>query len=367
MDRDKIIIKTSFKGIGVNIVLVVFKAIVGFIVNSIAIVLDAVNNLTDAISSIVTIIGTKLAGKAPDKEHPYGHGRIEYFASIIIAFIIMFAGIMALKESIEKIINPVKADYSPASIIIVVVAIFVKFFLGKYVKKTGENINSQSLIASGTDALFDSVISLGTLIAAMVSIFLHISIEGIIGAIISIVILKSSIEILKTTTNSIIGYRIDKDLANKIKARINEFEEVKGAYDLILHDYGPTKIIGSVHIQIPDEMTAKQIDSLTRKIRAVIYSEFGIIVTIGIYADNVSDEESSNIKQALEEIIKDYPEVLQLHGFYVDKETKFISFDLIIGYDAENPKKIRDEIVNKIKEKYPDYKYYAIIDNDFSD
>ena len=367
MEREKIIIKTSFKGIAVNIILVIFKAIVGFVVNSIAIILDAVNNLSDAISSIITIVGTKLAGKAPDKDHPYGHGRIEYFASIIIAVIILFAGLAALKESIEKIIHPAKADYSIASIVIIIVAIFVKFFFGKYVKKTGEKINSQSLVASGTDALFDSIVSLGTLIAAIVSIFFHISIEGIIGALISVVIIKSSIEMLKETINSVIGYRIDKDLAIKIKERVNKFEEVEGVYDLILHDYGPTKMMGSLHIQIPDELTARQIDSLTRKIRAVIYSEFGIIVTIGIYATNISDEESSNIKNSLVEIIKEYPEILQLHGFYLDKESKFISFDLIIGYDAENPNKIRDEVVKKIKEKYVDYNYYAIIDNDFSD
>lgn len=145
MDRDKIIIKTSIKGIIVNVVLVIFKAIVGFIANSIAIILDAVNNLSDALSSIITIIGTKLAGKEPDKKHPYGHGRIEYIASAIIAIIVLVAGVTALKESALKIINPEEANYSIASLIIIAVAVVVKFIFGRYVKKNGEKINSRKL------------------------------------------------------------------------------------------------------------------------------------------------------------------------------------------------------------------------------
>lgn len=143
MDRDKIIIKTSVKGIIVNIILVIFKAIVGLIANSIAIILDAVNNLSDALSSIITIIGTKLAGKAPDKEHPYGHGRIEYIASAVIAIIVLVAGLTAIKESTEKIVNPEEANYSVAALIIIAVAVVVKFVFGRYVKKIGKDINSR--------------------------------------------------------------------------------------------------------------------------------------------------------------------------------------------------------------------------------
>ena len=164
MERNKKIVQTSILGIAVNILLVIFKAAIGFIANSIAIILDAVNNLSDALSSIITIIGTKLSEKAPDKKHPYGHGRIEYFTSIIIAILVLAAGVTALKESVEKIINPEVANYSIASLIIVGVAVAVKFFFGRYVKKVGEKLNSQSLVASGTDALMDSILSLSTLL-----------------------------------------------------------------------------------------------------------------------------------------------------------------------------------------------------------
>ena len=284
MNRDKIIIQTSIKGIIVNVILVIFKAIVGFVANSIAIVLDSVNNLTDALSSIITIIGTKLAGKAPDKDHPYGHGRIEYIASAIIAIIILTAGITAIKESAMKIIEPEEANYSIASLIIVAVAVVVKFIFGKYVKGIGNKINSGSLVASGSDAIFDSVLSLSTFVAAIISMVWHISLEGFLGIIIGLFIIRASIEMLKETLNSVIGTRVDNELSKKIKETINSFEEVQGTYDLILHNYGPTQMIGSVHIQVDDEMTAKEIHALTRTIEGKVYTELGIILTIGILA-----------------------------------------------------------------------------------
>ena len=367
MDRSKVIIRTSIKAIITNVVLVIFKATIGFFVNSIAIILDAVNNLSDAISSIIMIVGTKLANKAPDKEHPYGHGRIEYIASVIIAIIILFAGVTSLKESVEKIISPEQANYSIASLIIVGVAVFVKFFLGRYVKNTGKKIDSQSLIASGTDAFFDSIVSFTTLIAAIISIVWKISLEGYLGIIIAALIIKSGIEILKETLNTIIGIRADGDLSKRIKEHINSYDEVEGTYDLILHNYGPSRVIGATNIQVDEKMTAKEIHGLSKKIQADIYSKFGIILTIGIYASNKSDKEAVEIKSELEKILEQYPEVLQLHGFYLDEKEKNISFDIIIDFDAKNPKEIKDKILMEIKNKYPKYEYFIVIDSDFSD
>ena len=353
MERSKIIIKTSIKAIITNIILVIFKATVGLIVNSIAIVLDAVNNLSDAISSIITIIGAKLANKAPDKKHPYGHGRIEYIASVIIALIILLAGVTSLKESIQKIIVPEQANYSVVSLVIVGVAVLVKFFLGRYVKNTGKKINSQSLIASGTDAFFDSIVSLSTLVAAIISIIWHVSLEGYLGVLIGILIIKSGIEILRETLNTIVGIRADGELSKKIKEKINSYEEVEGTYDLILHSYGPSKIIGATNIQVDESMTAKEIHGLSKKIQAEIYSEFGIILTIGIYASNKLDKEAVEVKECLEKILVKYPEVIQLHGFYLDAKAGNISFDIIIDFEAENPKAIKDKIVEELKENYP--------------
>lgn len=367
MDRNKVIIKTSIQGIIVNIILVAFKATVGLIVNSIAIILDAVNNLSDALSSIITIIGTKLAGKAPDKKHPFGHGRIEYFSSLIISVIVLIAGLTSAKESIEKIINPTKADYTTVSLVIVAVAVVVKFFFGRYVKNVGKKINSQSLVASGTDAFMDSVLSFTTLIAAAISLIWGLSLEGYLGLIISVIIIKSSIDIMRETINSIIGTRTDSELTQNLRNKVNEIEEVQGVYDIILHNYGPTEIIGSIHIQVDDNMTAREIHKLTRKIQLLVYEEFGITLTVGVYASNNSEKEFAQIKDELVKIVGQFKEIIQMHGFYVDEDNKMISFDLIIDFEADNREKIKDEVVKQIKEKFPEYDYYVILDSDFSD
>ena len=367
MERTSLIIKTSIKAIAVNLILVIFKTIVGLIANSIAIVIDAVNNLSDAISSIITIVGAKLAGKAPDKEHPYGHGRIEHFSSIIIAVIILIAGATAIKESIEKIINPDVSNYSAASLIIVAVAVLVKLVLGKYVKGIGEKINSQSLVASGTDALLDAVVSFSTLIVAIVNLIWHLSLEGIVGIVIACLIIKSGIEILRETVNTMIGTRIDGELSRKIKEKINSFKEVEGTYDLILHSYGPTRMIGSINIQVDDDMTAREIHSLTKRIEGVIYAELGIILTIGIYSSNKTNKKAMEIKEQLEQIVSKYPEILQLHGFYLDEDEKFISFDIIVDFKVKEPNVVKDKVVEQIKIKYPEYNYFVVLDRDFSD
>lgn len=365
MDRDKIIIKTSVIGIIINIILVIFKSIIGIIANSIAIILDAVNNFTDTLSSIITIIGTKLASKAPDKEHPYGHGRIEYFASVIISALVLVAGIAALKESAEKIITKEESNYSILSLIIIAVAVLVKFFFGKYFKKVGKSVNSQSLVASAQDAFMDSVLSFTTLIAALLNYIWGLSLEGYLGVIIAIFIIRSAIEMLKETSNSLLGERVDSELAKKTKEKISAFEEVQGVYDLNLHNYGPSSIIGSVNIQVRNDMTAEEIHILTREIAYKIYAEFGITLSIGIYAANNSGE-FGEIKKELQNIIKDYKDILQVHGFYVDKANN-VYFDLIIDFEAEDKVKLKDEILIKLKEKYPNYNYNVIIDSDITD
>ena len=366
MDRNKKIVKTSILGIIANIILVAFKATIGLFVNSIAIILDAVNNLTDVLSSVITIIGTKLANKAPDKQHPYGHGRIEYFTSVVIATIILFAGITAIRESVLKIINPAETDYSVISLIIIAVAVLVKFFLGKYVKKVGYEVNSQSLVASGQDAFMDSVLSFTTLIAGITNYIWKWNLEGYLGVIISIFIIKSAIEMLKEATNSILGERADGELSRKIKETVMSFEEVQGVYDLNLHNYGPSSTVASLHIQVRNDMNAGEIHILTREIAYKVYADFGIAVTIGIYAANDKGE-FGMIKEELQNIVRDYKEILQIHGFYVDKKKSNVFFDLIIDFEAKDKKKIEAEIISKLKKKFPEYNYNIILDPDITD
>jgi len=366
MERQKKIVKISVFGIIVNVILVIFKMIVGLIVNSIAIILDAVNNLSDALSSIITIVGTFLSGKRPDKKHPYGYGRVEYFSSVIIAIIVLFAGVTSLKESVLKIINPTKADYSIFSLVIIVVAIFVKFFFGRYVKSQGEELNSSSLVASGTDAVSDSILSFSTLVAAVISLLLNISVEGYLGVIISIFILRSAIEILKDTINDMIGVRADGELVKNLKKEVLSNKLVLGIYDLTLHNYGPNKIIGTLHIQVDDDMNARDIHRLTRRITLSIYEKFGIILTIGIYASNDKGE-FKEIHDYVNKICKSYNNIIEVHGFYVDEDINSISFDVIFDFDEKNADNIVKSISDKLKQKYSKYNYSIIIDTDFSD
>ena len=365
-DRNTQIIKISIQGILVNLVLVLFKGTVGFLANSLSIVLDAVNNLSDALSSIITIIGTKLSEKRPDKKHPFGYGRIEYFSSVIIAVIVLLAGITSFKESFEKLIHPTLADYSPASLLIIIVAVFVKFFFGKYVRKQGELYNSGSLIASGTDAISDSFLSLSTFVGALVSYFAHISLEGPLGLIISVMIIKTAIEILRDTVDDMIGVRTDSELSREIKKTIHSYPEVQGVYDMALHNYGPNKIIGTAHIQLDDSLKARDIHLLTRRIEVDIYERYGIVMTLGIYASNDSKEYRS-IRKGINGILGQYDKILQMHGFYVDEINKMVTFDLIFSFDEEDPEKRVEEIKEKLQKKYPQYRFEIILDADISD
>ena len=363
MSRQDKIVKTSIIGIVVNLILVAFKAVVGIATNSIAITLDAVNNLTDALSSIITIIGAKLAGRAPDKDHPYGYGRIEYFSSVIIAAIVLWAGITALMESWPKIFNPDVTNYTTVSLVIIAVAVVVKILLGQYVKRIGESINSQALVASGSDALFDAILSLSTLVAAIISIFFHISLEGILGVIISIVIIKASIDMLRETLDSMIGARVDSELSRKIKDSILEVPGVYGAYDLSLHNYGPEDMQGSVHVEIDDSLTAVDIHKLTRQIAVKIYKEFSIALTIGIYAHN---DAHKDIRDDLYDIASKYEEVLEIHAFMVYEAEKLITFDIIVDFDADR-ESVKEKILSEIKQKHPEFNYIMIDDYDVSD
>ena len=367
MERGRKIVQISIIGIVVNIALVIFKAAVGAITGSVAIIMDAVNNLSDALSSVITIIGTRLAGKKPDKTHPYGYGQIEHISSVTIAVIVLVAGFASFKESFEKIFDREQANYTWVSLVIIGAAVVTKFLLGRFVKGAGKKYNSEALVASGTDALFDSLISLSTIAAAVVSMVWSVSIEGYLGVVISVIIIKSGVEILMDSLGGIIGERVDSELSVGLKKHISEYPGVLGAYDLVLHRYGPERIIGSVHIELPDEMNAREIHILTRRIIEDVYTNYAIILTVGIYASNNGEKKFAEMKEKLSELISGYPEILQMHGFYVDTERMIVSFDIIIDFASKRKNEIRDSLIDQMKQLYNDYDFAVILDNDFSD
>ena len=368
LNREKIIVRTSIIGILSNLFLSFFKAIVGLSVKSIAILMDALNNLTDAMSSIVTIIGIKLANKEANREHPFGHGRIEYLTAMFISLFILYAGITSLIESIKKILEPEIPSYTNISFLIISVAVIVKIFLGLYVKSVGEKVNSDSLIASGNDAKFDAIISLSTLFAGIIYIFFKIKIEAYLGIAISIVIIKAGYGILKETVADLIGERIDSKIAKDIKDCINSFDEVLGTYDLIIHNYGPNVLVGSAHIEVSDKMTAYEIDTLEREITKKVYNEFKVYITgLSIYSSNNNDKKISEMKDRIDRILDNFPHVMQMHGFYLDEIKKIVKFDVVISFDDKEKHTTVKNIINEISKYYPDYEFQITIDNDISD
>ena len=367
MTREKKIIQTSLIGIGANILLVGLKAFFGFLANSVSIILDAVNNLSDALSSIITIVGTKLAHRKPDAKHPYGHGRVEYLTSLIIAIIILITGGMAIYQGVDTIINPRETNYTTITLIIVGIAIAVKIGLGLYFRFVGKKVKSAALVGSGLDALFDAILSLTTLVGILTAMIWKVNIEGYLGILIGLFILKSGIDILRESFSSIIGERTSKETALGIKQIVTAHQEVIGAYDLIVNNYGPERAIGSIHIEVDDNLTAKDIHALSRQITEEVYIKYNVIMTVGVYASNTSNEETKEIRGFLMNLIKEYPDIKQLHGFYVDKEKMLISFDIILDYKCPNVEQIKNELFDKMKEKFPLYSSYIIIDNEFSD
>ncbi|WP_044914843.1 cation diffusion facilitator family transporter [Butyrivibrio sp. WCE2006] len=369
MERNKTIIRTSVIGIIANILLAGFKAFVGIISGSIAIVLDAVNNLSDALSSVITIIGTRLAGKEPDKKHPLGYGRIEYLSAAIISVIVLYAGITSLVESIKKIVNPITPSYQMASLIIVAVAIAVKILLGTYVKNVGVKVNSESLIASGEDAKLDSVISASTLTAAIIFIVSGVSLEAFLGAIISIVIIKAGLEMLRDNLSLILGERVDLELSSEIKKTIASFPEVQGAYDLLLHNYGPDRYIGSVHIEVPENITIYRLDQLQREIATEVYVKHGVTIEgISIYSQNSEGSQAGRLRNEIaRNIIGKHENVKQIHGFYLDEVNGRVVFDMVVSFNEKDRQKLREEVISELKAMHPQYEYNINLDRDFSD
>ena len=366
--REHVIVRTSIVGIAANVLLVVIKAAIGFVTNSIAITLDAVNNLTDALSSVVTILGAKLANRKPDHDHPMGHGRYEYLSALAIVAIILYAGISSLIESIHKIIEPEVADYSTVSLVIIAAAVLVKVILGRYVSAKGRQVNSSSLVASGKDALFDAVISASVLVAACIFLATGVSLEAYVGVFISVVIVKAGVDMLRETLDDILGSRPSAELSQGIKRTVCADPQVLGAYDLLIENYGPDLTLASIHVEVLDTTTAAEIDALTRRVQTAVLQEHNVaLATVGIYSRNTTNDSVAQMRSDITRTVMSHEGVLQMHGFFVNEAEKTVSFDVIIDFAANDRRGMYEHIVSEVTEHYPDYRFIVTLDNDLSD
>ena len=367
LNRDKTIVRTSLIGIGANLMLAAFKAVIGFASGSIAIVLDAVNNLSDVASSAITIAGTKLAAKQPDKKHPWGYGRIEYLTAMVISLIVLYAGITSLVESVKKLFSPNDPEYTTPSLIIIGVAVVVKIVMGRYVKSVGEKVESDSLVNSGVDAMMDSVISAATLGAAIVYLTMGLKLEAFLAGVISLVIIKSGLGMLKDTMSEILGERVSPETAAAVMEAVSSCPEVIGAYDLVLHDYGPHKTNGSVHIEVADSHSAHEIDLIIHEVTEKVYEKTGVILTaVSIYAMNTSAPEIVALRRQVSEIVMKHENIIQLHGFYADIKYGTMHFDLVISFDEKDRIALYNKALEEVRAAFPDYRVTASLDTDFS-
>ena len=367
MNRSQKIIRTSIIGIIANVLLATFKAVVGILASSVAIVMDAVNNLSDALSSVITIIGTKLSERPADREHPFGFGRIEYFSAIIIAVIVLSAGITSLIESVKKIFDPTEPSYTTVTLMVIVVAIIVKLMLGQYVKRQGQQLKSDALIASGSDALFDAVITLATLVSAGIMLLWHVSLDGILGALISVVIIKAGIEMLVSPVNELLGARISQDLLHDIRQEVSAFEGVHGVFDIILHNYGPNVLIGSLHVNVNDTMSAHEIHGQTRSISEQMFARHGIIMTVGVYAVATGDNRRAALQSQVMQTLTKHKEIVQVHGFYYFEKEHRISVDVVPDISVHDEATLSSQLANEIKALVPEEEVTIVIDHNYSE
>ena len=367
MNRSREIIRTSVIGIVANVLLASFKAVVGLLAHSVAVVLDAVNNLSDALSSVITIIGTKLSMRPADSEHPFGYGRVEYFSAIIIAVIVLTTGITSLVESVKKIIHPTAPDYTTVTLIVIIVAILTKLALGWYVRKKGKQLDSDALIASGSDALFDAVITLATLISAGVMLIWNVSLDGYLGALISLVIIKAGIEMLASPINQLLGAQAPPDLIRRIKTDVGGMDPVQGVFDIILHGYGPNLSIGSLHIGVPDTLTAHEIHGLTRKITEQMLTKYGIIMTVGVYSVATGDDSDAELQKKVIQALTRQDHILQVHGFYYDKAANCASIDVVPDRTVTDDAAFIALLSDQLKAAVPEVPVSVFIDHNYSD
>ncbi len=362
--RARRIVRTSFVGIAANVLLAAFKAAVGLVAGSVSVVMDAVNNLTDALGSILTLVGVKLARRAPDAKHPFGYGRIEYFSAVSIAALVLTAGAGSLVESVKKIVHPAVPEYGMLSLVVVAVAVVAKLLLGRYVSAQGRACNSDALVASGADASFDAILSASTPVGALLVKFAGLNLDGWIGAGISLFILKAGAGMLMESVGNIMGSRPDAEISKKIRATVESVPGVLGAYDLVLHNYGPDSAIGSVHVEIDGSLDAAAIHRLTRTVQVAVLEAFRVFLTVGIYAVDPARQAD---RDAIEAAAKRHPGVKAVHGVFFDDERAVVSFDVLVDFTVRDRDALRAAILADLAPRFPGRTLSLAFDTDYSD
>lgn len=353
---------SSVVGIFCNIILFTAKFVMGTVANSISIISDGFNNLSDCASCVVTLFGYKLAAKPADKDHPFGHGRFEYLTSLIIAMVIMLVGVELFTDSIDKVIHPDEVTFSYMVLITLIISIGVKIWMSLFNRKLGNKINSGIMLATAKDSMNDVIATCATIIALIASVCTKAPVDGVMGIFVSLFILISGFGIIRETVDELLGQPADEELVEKIKELVGENPYALGMHDLIIHSYGPGNLIGSVHIEVDGKGNIMEIHDVIDELERDIYEELNIRMTIHMDPVEMDNEYLNECKVMMNGIIEEIDKELSLHDFRVvsgPSHTNLI-FDLVIPHGCTlSEKEIKNMISKKLEGR--ETKYYAVI------
>ncbi len=369
--RGKIGLLSGIVGIVINSLLFLLKLTVGIIVSSVAVIADAFNNLSDAASSVITIVGFKMANKPADKNHPYGHGRIEYISALIISFLVLLVGFQFVKTSIGRILKPEAVSFDWLSFTLLMISILFKLWLSIFNKKLSKKIDSSSLKATSTDALGDVFITLVVALSLLASLFTSFPVDGYIGLGVSLFIIYAAYGLIKETVNPLIGEAPCETLAKNIQDSLTSYNYISGTHDLIIHNYGPGRIMASVHAEIPSNIDVMTIHEVIDKAEREISLKYDLHLVIHMDPICVDNEEIVNVRNEVNKIIKYNPFIKSMHDFrMVGKgDTKNLIFDVVVDTilleKVSSEEDLKKDIERCIKDINPNYNCIVTIDQDY--
>ena len=363
--RSSIIKRSSLLGVVVNIVISVAKIIAGLFASSVAIVSEGMNNAADALTSALTLIGMKLSEKHPDAKHPFGYGRLEYLAALIIAVIILVTGIEMLTESVKAIFKPEPLSVSYLSLAIVAVTAIIKFALGVYTIAMGRKAKSGALVAVGLESRNDAFISAMTIASCAVFLIWGFSIDAYVGALLSILIVKTGIDVIRSTVSDLLGSSGDAELANRLYNRIRSTDGILAAADMMLHNYGPDAWSGSVNVEIDHKKSVAEVYALLHNLQLNIMHEEKVTMVFGVYAVDNDSEESLKIRKSVAQFIRTEDHVTGFHAVYVEPTTKKLYCDLVVDYDLKDWDGLRERFMLHMKRQFGNRDIELTIETEF--
>ena len=344
----------SVVGIFCNILLFTAKLLTGLLINSISVMADAFNNLSDAASSIIGFIGVKMAGKPADEEHPFGHGRVEYIAAFIVAFLVIQVGFSLFKTSIDKILHPQEMSFHAVSVIILILSVLVKLWMAFFNRTLGNRIQSAVMKATAADSMGDVITTSSTILSVVIYGIWGLNIDGIVGVIVSVIVMWAGIRIAKDTLTPLIGEPIDPKLYQEITDFVEAYEGIVGSHDLIVHNYGPTRSMASIHAEVPNDVNIEVSHEIIDRIEREALKKFGIFLVIHMDPVETRDSKVMEFGSMVENVIQDTDERVTFHDFRMieGKDQINLIFDLVVPreYDRKKREWLKEEIAKKVTE-----------------